>query len=400
MTLLSQSHLCHDEQTKSTVEIKSSGQERQLDDLPQIPQDSYEKDQIIISPLFDVKRTIYGGRGCFSKQNIPRDTEILIADKPIGTSVVRPFRKEVCTWCFDYHNGKTLKHRIEGKLYFCSPECLQHFCDYDPELILRNTLIAAEDLYVKCEGEILEQDIPQNSTDLSEETKKRWLDVLEWEKIMYGLKESKRQKYYPTVTTEDYAEIKYVITTLYSLYRNHSGGAHNCVINDTTSGIVSQDAEVCLFNLLQSSEEEKVNKYPYLLVSYINIYKFVRIVCPKEFSTLISPQSIRDIIGRNLTNAFGIWSPITAEDEEREFFGFGVYASASYFNHSCDPNIEKVRIGRSYKFIASKDISQGMELCISYGIRKTDTVEQRRTCLREWFFECGCQRCVEELSCS
>lgn len=395
MTLLSDSCLCPERHSLYSLESESS-----VPDIKPVPlsQINDEIDQIIISPLFDVKNTIYGGRGCFAKNNISKGSELLVADKPIGTSVVRPFRKEVCAWCFDYHNGKTLKHRIEGKLYFCSPECSQQFCDSDPELILRDTLLSVEDLYIKCEGEIPEVGIPQKGENLIEEIRARWLEVNKWEKMIFGLKQSKRQKYYPTVTTEDYAEIKYVITTLYSIYRNQQDGANKRDAYDTASSAVSQDHEVRLFNLLQSSEEEKVKKYPYLLLSYINIYKFVRIVSPKEFLPFLTPKSIRSIIGRNLTNAFGIWSPITAEDEEREFFGFGVYASASYFNHSCLPNIEKIRVGRSYKFVASKDIASGDELCISYGIRNTDTVEQRRSCLSEWFFECACPKCVKELS--
>lgn len=392
MTLVSDSPMRHEEHTSFTIDTEYHVQNCQLD---QVSQKSDEVAKIYISPLFDVQKTIYGGRGCFANEDILKGSEIIVANKPIGTSVVRPFRKEVCTWCFDYHNGKTLKHRIEGKVYFCSPECLQQFNDSDPDLILRNTLIAVEDLYIKCEGDLPEDDVPENSENLVEDVRKRWEEVQEWEQMFYQLKQSKRQKYYPSVTPEDYAEIKYVITTLYSLYRDQQKVVNT---SEPISQAVSQDQEVRLFNLLQSSEEEKVNKYPYLLMSYINIYKFVRIVSPREFLPLISPLSIRGIIGRNLTNAFGIWSPITAEDEEREFFGFGVYASASYFNHSCDPNIEKVRLGRSYKFIASKDIALGEELCISYGIRNTDTVEQRRSCLSEWFFNCGCQRCVKELS--
>lgn len=349
-----------------------------------------------ISPLFDVKKTIYGGRGCFSNQDISKGTTILVSGPPLGSSVVRPFRKEVCTGCFEYQDGKTLKHRIDSKLYFCSSECLEKFTAYDPNNILRSTLIQIEDLYLKCEGEIRDSDIPEKGETLQNEIQTKWNGVIEWETSMCKLKPSKRMKFYPHVTTEDYAEIKYVISVIYSLYRNQIGADQG--LNQNIFNSISEAQEVELFKLLQSSEREKVEKYPYLLISYINVYKFVRLVVPDCLLPYVTPANVRGIIGRNLTNAFGIWSPITEEDEEREFFGFGVYASASYFNHSCSPNIQKKRVGNKYEFIASKDISNGEELCISYGVRNSDNVEERRRCLSEWFFLCGCCKCVQELA--
>lgn len=349
-----------------------------------------------ISPIFDVKKTVYGGRGCFANRHISKGTKILETGPPIGGSVVRPFRKEVCAWCFDYQDGKTLKHRIDGKIYFCSSECIDSFSLCDPSHILRDALIAVEDLYLKCEGEIKESEVPDDGETLEDEIKSKWDNVHQWELSVSNLKPSKRMKFYPVVTTEDYAEIKYTISVIYSLYRQQNLDHRRLDLYTTSS--VSESQEVELFKLLQSSEKEKVEKYPYLLISYINVYKFVRLVVPDCLLPYVTPNNIRGIIGRNLTNAFGIWSPITEEDEEREFFGFGVYASASYFNHSCDPNIQKTRVGNRYEFIASRDISNGEELCISYGVRKSDNVEERRKCLKEWFFLCGCCRCVQELA--
>ncbi|WPK22800.1 hypothetical protein PUMCH_000013 [Australozyma saopauloensis] len=369
----------------------------QLDSNPQVPDEL--NPSFKISTLFEVKQTKYGGRGCFSTQKIQENQPVLTTNYPIGCSVVRPFRKEVCWWCFAYHDGKTLKNRIDGKLYFCSEYCMAHFTAYDPEGLLRTSLISVEDLYSKCAGEIKDEDVPGRDEDLSSLIELRWSQVHEWEKKIFSLKPSKRQKFFPTVTEEDYAEIKYVITTLYSLYLDlNFSGTHNSADSDRDPECepVSHSQEVELFKLLQSSEEDKVRKYPYLLVSYTNIYKFVRLACPISLLPYITTLNVRGIIGRNLTNAFGIWSHITEHDEEREFFGFGVYASASYFNHSCYPNVKKVREGNTYKFIASRDIFPGEEMCISYGVRESDNVIQRRDCLKEWFFTCGCSRCISE----
>ena len=89
------------------------------------------------------------------------------------------------------------------------------FSKYDPFPILRNTLI--EDLYLKCEGEIQDKEVPFTK-NLADVIQKRWDEVSAWKVAVERLKISKRQKFYPTVTAEDYAESKYAVSTLYSLH--------------------------------------------------------------------------------------------------------------------------------------------------------------------------------------
>lgn len=349
-----------------------------------------------ISPHFHVKTTNYGGRGCFANGLIKKGTTILSVHRPVGSAVVRPFRKEVCTWCFQYYDGRTLKHRLQQKVYFCSEICLNEFSIYDPHSILANTLVHMEDLYVKCQGEIDESKVPKSLEELLEVMESRWAEVAEWETRISRMKPSKRLNNLPVVTEDDYAEIRYVIMTLYSLYCDDSATwiSKAYMLDMDDKEVLTYEKK--LFELLYSSELDKMKRYPYLLESYTNIYKFVRLVSPDEFLPYVTPKSIRDIIGRNLTNAFGVWSPITQEEEEREFFGFGVYPSGSFFNHSCEFNVTKIRKNASYEYVTVEDVAPGAELCISYGIRATDSVEERRKALSEWFFHCGCTRCVAE----
>ncbi|KAJ8145887.1 hypothetical protein OY671_001027 [Metschnikowia pulcherrima] len=365
-----------------------------------------EEDALLqrISPFFSVKKTAYGGRGCFASQKIAEGTSLLNVDLPVGSSVVRPFRKEVCTWCFHYDNGRSMKFRLIDKIYFCSDDCRSNFVAYDFDGSLTTTLCAAEDLYVKCAGEMSDKDVPENENELSKVYDEQWKSVCDWEARVFRMKPSKRPSHHPTVTAEDYAEIRYVVSTLHNMSRckkqacedEEPANSGEMPYLSDLSPFARKEFEVKAFDILQSSEMDKVKRYPHLLVSYMNIYKFIRLICPESWLPFVSPQSIRDIIGRNLTNAFGIWSPVTQEGEEREFFGFGVYPSASFFNHSCAFNIRKVRTGASYEFIASRDISPGEELCISYGINGDESVAQRRESLREWFFTCGCTKCTTE----
>jgi len=81
--------------------------------------------------------------------------------------------------------------------------------------------------------------------------------------------------------------------------------------------------------------------------------------------------------------------------------GYSLYPEASYFNHSCSPNITKHRNGNCWEFLAAEDIRLGEQCCITYlgGDEKDLKVEERRARLREiWNFECMCSRCVAEAS--
>ena len=64
----------------------------------------------------------------------------------------------------------------------------------------------------------------------------------------------------------------------------------------------------------------KSKRYPYLLYSYINIYKFIKLTCTPELQAFIDSTTIRSIIGKNLSNAFGIWSEVTDPSEDKEFW--------------------------------------------------------------------------------
>jgi SET and MYND domain-containing protein len=99
-------------------------------------------------------------------------------------------------------------------------------------------------------------------------------------------------------------------------------------------------------------------------------------------------------------NAFGLYSG-TNEEEREEFMGFAVFPTASYFNHSCRPNLIKTRNGRSWRFETNREVPAGKELCITYlgGAEKELDVLQRRMRLQDtWGFECSCEKCLEEAS--
>lgn len=335
-----------------------------------------------------MKLTKYGGRGCFANGRIPKDTLLRRIERPVGSSISRPFRKEVCCWCFQYQNERTLKHRLQDKIYFCSEECVAQFQADDPAGLLLRALLDIETLCGACAGEIPETEWPNEPQLLQDAVDHAWQEVDQWEQRVFAMKALKRKAHMPQVSPDEYAEIVYVARALH------------CLVQDGTplspNRPESAHTEAVVFDMLQSAESQKVAKYPYLAHSYGTVYKIIRAVRPAEWEAHVTPQRVRDIIGRNLTNAFGIWLPALSPDEDQEYFGFAVYPTGSFFNHLCAANIRKVRVGAAYEFYAARDIEEGEELCISYGPRSSDPVHERQAALKEWFFECACPRCQEE----
>jgi hypothetical protein len=129
------------------------------------------------------------------------------------------------------------------------------------------------------------------------------------------------------------------------------------------------------------------------LRAFTRTYLHLLAMLPLPLLPLLTPDFLLTLSSRDSHNSFGIRS---LEDDGSEFFGYGCWPAASYFNHSCSPNIEKRRSGRVWEFIAVRDIEAGEQLCITYlsgEERKLSRLKRMLTLRRNWGFECGCKRC-------
>lgn len=363
-----------------------------------------------ISPFFQVSQTNYGGRGCFASTSISKGTEIHNS-YPISTTISKPFKKEVCTNCFHYDNGKTLTTKISKSLgtkqvftlFFCTEQCKQKFTDEDFNEVYTIALLNIEKFYLKGLKKP-EEDLKVPSQNVLEVIDEEWSKVAVWETNMLSIKPIKRINEIPRISETEYIDIKYIVGVLFELFKyenqksDESKGLLKQLLFPELTTDESSQVELNLFTLLQSTELEKVVKYPYLLYSYINMYKFIKLTSSEELQPFITSSIVRSILGKNLSNAFGIWSDTTCETEDKEYFGFGVFPSSSYFNHSCDPNIKKTRVKNKLLFRTTRDIEKDEELCIDYGNYLNENVLKRREELAEWFFDCGCGKCERDLA--
>lgn len=359
-----------------------------------------------ISSYFRIGETKYGGRGGFALKNIPKGTVILTCNQPLSSTILKNFRKEVCQFCFNYFRGSTLKFKLskgQVALYFCSDDCVRSFEDYDIDGIYFNSLIKIEEFYTRGLKKP-EIDVKEPAKDnLRSTIASEWENVVQWEKDIQRMKPSKRDNFIPRISKDEYLEIKYILGILFLMYKHQSTSLERDIDNESDDKYLCDmsdskvlELELQYFALLQSNEYDKVERYPYLLYSYINIYKFIKLTTDGMLQPFVSTGTVRDIIGRNLTNAFGIWSEVDDENEDKEFFGFGVYPSASFFNHSCAPNLIKKREKNKLVFTTTRGVLANEELHINYGYSGNEGVEVRRNHLKEWFFICACTRCVEE----
>ncbi|KAI8577510.1 hypothetical protein K450DRAFT_252023 [Umbelopsis ramanniana AG] len=147
---------------------------------------------------------------------------------------------------------------------------------------------------------------------------------------------------------------------------------------------------------LQSFEE--ASKYvPEDIMQDIQLYLFFSAAFEKkdiDIPWAFNHTLFRHVLYREMSNSFGIWDP--SEGSDQELLGWALHPKAVYFNHSCEPNIRKVRQGRNMVFIAEQNIEQGDELCIAYGSVAEPVDERRNRLFDNYSFWCQCSRCTRE----
>lgn len=346
---------------------------------------------IEISDLFNVCQTQYG-RACFAKSSIDKGTKVLCTNTGIGSTILHEFRKEVCANCFRYEYGKYAKVKLPkpegwGKskflgagLWFCSEDCLEEWKEQDPEGLLTMTyeaLLVHYQMRIKHVSD--EEDEKANKVVITKDViDTNWKAIDEWDIKIQNMKKQKRQNHLPALNEEEYSSSKFVALALFNILNHHPSYQ--------------------IFEELQTNEIEKISKYPVLLKSQSSVFKFLRITLPEPLQQLLTTQLIRQIFGREYGNSFAI-RQITTDDstENKEFLGYLMSPEASFFNHSCRPNLRKERFRNHMIFKATKDIAPGEQLCIDYYQLLDEPYETRqRDLAANWFFYCKCDRCIEE----
>ncbi|SCU95823.1 LAMI_0F03950g1_1 [Lachancea mirantina] len=371
-----------------------------------------------LSGFFAVRQTNYGGRACFAQRNISRGTIILESKEPVGCTVCYDFRKEVCHRCFHYEGGNTMKFKLSAEdlqafvikiypsgkemetllkkgsflgagLWFCSDLCRRDFLTLRDVSVL---LISFEKLLrlfqsqnkARAAQKSEETGADPIAADINKHIEQRWSQIeTEWIPRLSKLKDTRQQMEAPILTEEEYISVRFVIDTLWRI-RADNLKKELCTRNQA-------------FECLQSNEISKIRRAPSLLMSQIKIFQTLYIILPFELKSFLTSTLFRHIIGADYANSFGIWE-LGLQSDARELLGYWMIPEASFFNHSCAPNVDKRRIGNTLHFVTNKDINANEQLCIDYsGILDLDVKERQKSFSENWFFNCTCDRCSLEL---
>ncbi|KAH7406375.1 hypothetical protein DE146DRAFT_647337 [Phaeosphaeria sp. MPI-PUGE-AT-0046c] len=331
-----------------------------------------------VSPLFEIRQTPSAGRAVFATQSIPADTLIWRSIDLSLFVLLREYRREVCGQCFGYEYGRDLDVRDKRVGFaFCTPACQEKWRDEHGE-VGTQAWTAVESLVKgrsKEDNEMVDIDLPRpTAKDISS----AWEHVAAQAALIRAARESS------TPTKQHRKAISKAL----------QNPIQPDVMSFCVSGLLWHHAHLAEWNkfLALADNNAPYHNFPDLS-AFTRTYLHLLSILPLPLLPLLTAETLFLFSSRDSHNAFGIRS---LEDDGSEFFGYGCWPAASYFNHSCGPNVEKKRVGRTWEFKVAKDVEVGEELCITYlsGEERTWSKEKRNLTLkRNWGFECACTRC-------
>ncbi|TFK67216.1 SET domain-containing protein [Pluteus cervinus] len=365
-------------------------------------------------PLCHIQPTPYGGRGVFAVQHIPKDTTIHVCNGPYAYVVYKEFRKEVCAYCFKYafDEGRNAWNvRLEDKpgsgVWFCSTECRnvwQEQENVDDLVVWMNGALDKASKRMKPPPPNPSQGVDNLGTSSFESPLLRPEDLTR-QVIDVAWRTAESLPLGPPHAEYDYLQelevetARFLISGIVQRYREDvNSTAPNATLDHAS--IPSHLTWTCFLDL-QNNEVPHLRSKPHVnvLASHLRIYHFLRrILHPALQKYVRTAETVRTVLSRDPGNVFGLWDMSTSGDSE--MLGWGLYTSASYFNHDCNPNVKKVRDGRSLFFRTTRDVLPGEELCISYVDLQDSVFDRQRQLQQHWYFTCCCQRCQTELSTS
>lgn len=340
-----------------------------------------------VSPLFEVRDTSKAGRAVFATQDIPAGTLLWRADDLTVSVLLREYRREVCGHCFEYDYGRDLSVRDQAVGFaFCSGEC-QTKWKQETGAVGVQAWTEVEKLVKKRskeDNEMVETDLPRPN---EEEIARAWEETRAQAELIRTARTAGLDGHAGAPVTKQHRR---------AVQRALQQPIQPDVMSFCVGGVIARHNSPRKWDNLLSLA---VDPTPYSnadnLAAFARSYLHLLAVLPPPLLPLLTPESLRLLCSRDSHNSFGIRS---LEDEGSEFFGYGCWPGASYFNHSCAPNVEKRRESRAWEFRAARDVGAGEEINITYlgGEERSMSREERMATLRRnWGFDCGCGRCRE-----
>ena len=343
--------------------------------------------QPMSSPVFSIVDIAGAGRGVIASEDLSTHQIVLESEPPATHVIFHQYRKEVCARCFHYDRGRSLPVRLNsaGKV-FCSQECQNEWLKDQGEIGLAAWEILQLFLKTKSKAITNASGLPllAPKPDIKEIASK-WMAAEETAQKL------RRQLRRP-------ANGKQPQPFQHILSKPWCQAVEADILSYLLSGILFHHTHLSKYqsDILPLAMDPTPYRSPLDLSAHCNSYVQLAAILPAPLLDSCAPEICQTLINAASHNSFGIRS---GSEDGDEYMGYALYPGASYFNHSCSPNIAKTREGNVWDFRASRTIGVGEECCITYlgGDEKEMNVRQRRQRLKEyWGFECMCLRCKEE----
>lgn len=345
----------------------------------------------------EITSTPSAGNGVFAKAALAADTLLLVTPPPAFSVIYAKYRKEVCTFCWTYCQGRTLKVKDKASsLYFCRDECLKAWETREGEegLELWRTLLGKvkprKHASMSSHGTELEVEVTEASAAEAWSKAEDKGQVIRSLRTRSGSSRTRKEVAYlnNALSIPINADVlSFLAAGVLYLYRHAQVG----------TGVIP-------LNRLCSEDVPYINTAD--LVQHVDAYIHLLVTLPFQMLPFVTVDNIYLIVSTAYNNVFSIRSIdhsnalndiLVLEDPGSEILGKALVPIASFFNHSCSPNVIKARDGSTWIFRALHDVSKNEELYITYlgGDEKSMSPGERREVLRlGWGFECGCSRCV------
>jgi hypothetical protein len=356
---------------------------------------------LLRTSLFEVKDTPTSGRGVFATRDLPAGTPLLQTSLLPASVIARNYKREVCAQCFIYQRGRNLKIRfMETGHSFCSQECLQSWTT-DAGLVGVQAWIAIEG-FIKSKstqkngfrnGSTNEdEEIPDINIarPTEEEIQRAWDSISSTAHFILQARNGSTRKPHRRALTSVLATSPNpdILALLLSAILSRS----KTTLRPSSEPVAATEWETLLQLVPDSTPYATSQDLQIATQSYLHLLARL----PVSILPFATPEAFLMLAERDSHNSFGIRS---LDDGGDEFLGYGVWPLASFFNHSCSPNVSKRRVGRAWDFWTSRPVVAGEELCISYmggDEVDLDVIERRLRLSETWVFECGCERCGDE----
>ncbi|EME49237.1 hypothetical protein DOTSEDRAFT_143030 [Dothistroma septosporum NZE10] len=343
-----------------------------------------------VSEQFAVRDIVNAGRGVIATRNIAAGTLILESGPPAFHVIFKTYAKETCAFCFAWDRGRTLPVRdnVTAKV-FCTSECQAEWLKEQGKPGVESWLSLAAYVRSKKRGTNADEIMSDGPKPDLNDMDAAWREAEKRAKTLQKLRTATTSQ----ITKSDWKSAQAVIQKM-------DEDIDVNMLSYTLSGALYRHRHSSKWQseVLALAMDDRPHKTQHDLDISCNSYVQLTSVIALELLPSLTPELCRTMTMADNHNAFGIRAG--GEDCE-EYMGYGVYPSSSYFNHSCSPNVNKRRVGRSWEFSAARDIAAGEECCITYlgGDEKDLDRRARQSRLHEvWGFHCYCNLCTAKAS--